>query len=145
MAKVLTLNEILTLIENAKSKEEKLKLIEKHNSLALRDILKGSLDDSIQWILPPGTPPHKVDEAPTGLHPSTLFQISPRLRYFVAGGPGERLNPARREKLFIEMLESIDPKDGEILVAMKDKQLKKLFPSLTKNLVKSAFPNLIVK
>ena len=31
------------------------------------------------------------------------------------------------------------------VIAMKDKQLKRLFPCLTKNLVKAVFPNLIVK
>ena len=146
MAKVLTIHEILTMVQNAPNKEARVELIKKHNCLALRDVLKGGLDDSITWILPTGSPPYKKDDkSPVGLHPSTLHRQSPRLRYFIAGGPGERLTPAKRERLFIEVLESIDPRDAELLIAMKDKQLKKLFPCLTKNLVKAVFPNLIVK
>jgi hypothetical protein len=146
MAKILTVSEILDLVQGAATKDERVALIKKHNCLALRDVLKGGLDDSITWILPTGSPPYKKDDkSPVGLHPSTLHRQSPRLRYFIAGGPGERLTPAKRERLFVEVLESIDPRDAELLIAMKDKQLKRLFPCLTKNLVKAVFPNLIVK
>lgn len=146
MAKVLLIAEILDMVQGASTKEERIELIKKHNCLALRDVLKGGLDDSITWILPTGTPPYKKDDkSPSGLHPSTLHRQSPRLRYFITGGPGERLTPSKRERLFIEILESIDPRDAELLIAMKDKQLKKLYPCLTKPLVKAVFPNLIVK
>jgi hypothetical protein len=146
MAKVLTIHEILTLVQDAPNKEARIALIKQHNCLALRDVLKGGLDDSITWILPPGAPPYrKESDQPVGLSPSTLHRQSPRLRYFIAGGPGERLTPAKREKLFIEILESIHPTDAELLIAMKAKQLKKLYPCLTKLLVKAVFPNLIVK
>ena len=146
MAKVLTIHEILTMVQNAPNKEARVELIKKHNCLALRDVLKGGLDDSITWILPPGAPPYRKDkQQPVGLSPSTLHKQSPRLRYFIAGGPGERLVAAKREKLFIEILESVHPTEAELLIAMKDKQLKKLYPCLTKPLVKAVFPNLIVK
>tara|TARA_B110000977_G_scaffold198721_1_gene284227 strand:- start:3534 stop:3974 length:441 start_codon:yes stop_codon:yes gene_type:complete len=146
MAKVLTIHEILTLVQEASTKQDRVALIKKHNCLALRDVLKGGLDDSITWILPPGAPPYrKDDDQPVGLSYSTLHKQSPRLRYFIAGGPGERLTPAKREKLFIEVLESIHPTDAELLIAMKSKQLKKLYPCLTKLLVQAVFPNLIVK
>lgn len=146
MAKILTIHEILTLVQAAPNKEARVELIKKHNCLALRDVLKGGLDDSITWILPPGAPPYRKDkEQPVGLSYSTLHKQSPRLRYFIAGGPGERLAAAKREKLFIEILESVHPTEAELLIAMKDKQLKKLYPCLTKLLVKAVFPNLIVK
>lgn len=146
MAKTLTVSEIFDLVQAAANKEERIALIRKHNSLALRDVLKGSLDDSIQWLLPTGAPPYRKDiKAPIGLSPSTLHRQSPRLRYFVVGGPGERLTPTKRERLFVEILESIDSRDAELLIAMKDKQLKKLFPCLTKILVTAVFPKLIVK
>ena len=146
MAKVLTIHEILTMVQNAPNKEARVELIKKHNCLALRDVLKGGLDDSITWILPSGAPPYRKDKGqPVGLSHSTLHKQSPRLRYFIAGGPGERLVAAKREKLFIEILESVHPTEAELLIAMKDKQLKKLYPCLTKLLVKAVFPNLIVK
>lgn len=146
MAKLLLISEILQLIQDAKTKDQRIELIKKHNSLALRDVLKGGLDDAITWILPAGTPPYRQQESKiAGMTYSTLQRQSPRLRYFIAGGPGEKLQPAKREKLFIELLESVHISEAELIIAMKDKQLKKLYPCLTKPLVAAVFPNLIEK
>ncbi len=135
------------MVQDAKTKDERLELIKKHNCLALRDILKGGLDDSITWIIPLGSPPFKrpEKETPIGLTPSNLHRSSSKLRYFIAGGPGEKLQPTRREKLFIDLLESIHVREADLVIAMKDKQLKKLYPCLTKQLIKSAYQTLIVK
>ena len=146
MAKLLLISEILGMVQAASTRAERIELLKKHNCLALRDILKGGLDESLVWILPKGEPPYKKDEKqPIGLSPSTLQKQSPRLRYFVAGGPGERLTSSRRERIFINVLESIHPREAELLIAVKDRQLKKLYPCLTKQLVEAVFPNLIVK
>ena len=48
-----------------------------------------------------------------------------------------------REKYFASILERIDAKDAEIVVAMKDKKLTELFPTVTKDLIKEAIPGLI--
>ena len=146
MAKLLLISEILQMVQDAPNKEARIELIKKHNCLALRDVLKGGLDESLTWILPKGAPPYKKEEGqPIGLSPSSLQKQSPRLRYFVAGGPGDRLVPAKRERIFINVLESIHPRDAELLIAVKDRQLKKLYPCLTKALVEAVFPNLIEK
>lgn len=146
MAKLLLISEILSMVQAAATKAERIELIKKHNCLALRDVLKGGLDESLTWILPKGTPPYRTEDGqPKGLSPSTLHKQSPRLRYFVAGGPGERLTPAKRERIFINVLESVHPDEAKLLIAMKDRQLKKLYPCLTKSLVEAVFPNLIVK
>ena len=146
MAKLLLISEILQMVQDAPNKEARIELIKKHNCLALRDVLKGGLDDSIAWIIPAGEPPfRKNDNKIKGITYSTLHRQSPRLRYFIAGGPGEKLQQAKRERLFIELLESVHIDEANLLIAMKDKQLKKLYPCLTKLLVKAVFPNLIVK
>jgi len=146
MAKLLLISEILDIVQSAKTKAERIELLQKHNCLALRDILKGGLDESLTWILPSGAPPYKKEKnQPIGLSPSTLYKQSPRLRYFVAGGPGEKLHSTKRERMFINVLESVHPREAELLIAMKDRQLKKLYPCLTKQLVQAVFPNLIVK
>jgi hypothetical protein len=144
MAMLITIPEILAKVEKAESREDKIKLMQEYNCLALRDVLRGSFDSSITFILPEGTPPYRKQDVALGLTFSNLRKQTPKLRYFVQGGPGENLIPSKREKLFIEILESIHPTEAEVLIAMKDKQLKKLYPSLTKELVESAFPKLIV-
>ena len=56
-----------------------------------------------------------------------------------AGNPN--LKPARREYLFIELLESLHPSEADLLLQVKDKKIK--CRGLTYNLVKETFPNLI--
>ena len=56
-------------------------------------------------------------------------------------GGNPNLKQARREYLFIEMLESIHSLEAELLLQIKDKKIK--CKGLTYNLVKETFPELI--
>ena len=49
----------------------------------------------------------------------------------------------QREKIFTDFLKSINPKDAELMVAMKDKDLTSIFPTLNKELAKEVFPNYV--
>lgn len=141
--KNLTIHEILTRVSTRQTKEERVAVLKEHNCLALRDVLKGGFDDTIQFILPEGEPPY--EPAPEMNPPSTLYKMSKQFRYFAVGGPGERLPRARVEQMFIRVLESIHPKDAELVIAVKDKQLAGKYRGLSKKLVQETFPTLIVK
>jgi len=138
-------HEILEKASEAKSKKEKIAVLHEHNCLALRDILRGAYDDLIEFILPEGEPPYEKDDAPAGYSRSSLMNQTRKFRYFVKGGPGERVNPLRREKMFIEILESVHPQEAELVVLMKNKKLNGTYKGITKKLVQEAFPNLIKK
>ena len=73
-------------------------------------------------------------------NPTYLYGLIRKLYLFVEGG-NPNLKPARREYLFIEMLESIHPQEAELLLQVKDKKLK--CRGLTYNLVKETFPELL--
>lgn len=134
--------EILNKVSEAKTKKEKIKLLkEQDNNWALKDILRGSYDDAVQWILPTGKAPY--DPAPEESHPSSWYQHNRKLENFVKGGPGERLKSYQREKIFLDILESIHPSDAELLVQMINKKLE--VKGITKALVKEAYPKLILK
>lgn len=143
----LMIHEVLEKVAEAQTKQEKIEILRQNNSLALRDVLRGAFDDMIEFILPKGAPPFNVDDAPVGYTSSSLQRQTKKFRYFVKGGPGEQVQPSRRERMFIEILESIHPKEAELIIRMKDKKLietnKAHYKGLTKNLVKEAFPNLI--
>ena len=139
--KNLTIHEILTRVGTRKTKEERIEVLKEYNCLALRDILKGGFDDEIQFLLPEGEPPY--EPAPERNPPTTLHKMSKKFRYFAVGGPGERLPKARVEKMFIQVLEAIDPRDAKLVIAMKDKNLD--YRGLNKKLVSEAFPGLISK
>jgi hypothetical protein len=139
--KNLTIHEILTRVGTRKTKEERIEVLKEYNCLALRDILKGGFDEEIQFLLPEGEPPY--EPAPERNPPTTLHKMSKKFRYFAVGGPGERLPKARVEKMFIQVLEAIDPRDAKLVIAMKDKKLD--YRGLNKKLVSEAFPGLISK
>jgi hypothetical protein len=139
----LTIHEMLKKVVSQTAKADKVKMLKEYNCLALRDILKGSYDDEIQFLMPEGEPPYEPasDRNP----PSSLHKMSKRFKYFAVGGPGERINKARVENMFIEVLEGIHPDDAKLVIAMKDKKVKSLYKGLTKNVVMEAFPKLISK
>lgn len=143
----LMIHEILEKAAEASSKEEKIKILQENNNLALRDILRGGMDDSIQFNLPEGKPPHE-DPEKMGYSRNALYNQTKRFKYFVKGGPGDNMLPAKRERMFINILESIHPKEGELVLLMKDKRLIKSnnsahYSGITKKLVQEAFPGLI--
>jgi len=136
----ISLVNILEDVAKAKNKKEKKEVLLKHgNNGALKEILKYTYDPNIKFLLPPGNPPYNsvVDETE---NPTYLYGLVRKLYLFVEGG-NPNLKPQRREYLFIELLESIHPKEAEILLQMKDKKLK--CNGLTYNLVKETFPRLI--
>lgn len=144
MAKKLLITEVLELVGKAESRKDKLALLREHNSLELRDILKGAFDDTVQFLLPPGVPP--IDEKEKRLYDKTrLMSETKKFRYFVKGGPGEQVNRVRREKMFIDILYRIDSKEIPLVCHMKDKTLDGVYKGLTKKLVAEAFPGLIIR
>ena len=144
MAKRILVSEVLELVAKTDSKKEKIEILRKHNSLELRDVLKGAFDDSVQFILPKGKPP--IDENEKKKYDKThLVHETKKFRYFVKGGPGEQVNALRRERMFVDVLYRIDSREADLICKMKDKELDGVYKGLTKKLVQEAFPGLIFK
>jgi hypothetical protein len=141
--KYVSISEILNQVSLAKTKEEKIQLLKAHNSLALRDILRASFDDSIVFLLPEGNPPFKSYVSMEGITPTDLKRSTTQFTYFVKGGKGSALSQAKREKMFIALLEGINPGDAEVVCAMKEKKLQEKFPGISKDLIKEVWPKLI--
>tara|TARA_B110000503_G_scaffold47345_1_gene77167 strand:+ start:17710 stop:18156 length:447 start_codon:yes stop_codon:yes gene_type:complete len=139
-----TLDEILKSVSTKRTKEEKIQVLRENNSLGLRDVLKGAFDDSIIFIIPPGSPPYTPWEKQNP--PARLRKASRQFRYFVSGGPGSNMQKSKVEIMFIRLLESLVKEEAEVVIAMKDKLLQERYnKSLTKKLVAEAFPGLISK
>lgn len=139
------ISEILTEANNKATRDETVKVLKQHNSLGLRDVLRASFDDTIVFDLPQGAPKYQSPESTDGTMPSNLIRRTGELAYLVKGGPGKNLHPARREALFIGLIEGIDPRDADMLILMKDKKLSTKWTNITKEAVKLAFPTLIKK
>ena len=133
--------EVLELVEKANKKEEKINILKSNESWALKDVLRATYDDAIQFLLPGGKPPYTPSQE--GSIPSTLLKQNVQFKFFVKGGPGEKMLPVKRERIFINVLEAVHPNDAELLVKMINKE--SLGKGITKKLVQEAFPGLITK
>lgn len=130
--------EILEEASKLKSEKDKIEYLRQHeDNNALMTILAGAYYDGVKWNLPPGEPPYKPCDP---INAETFLYGEVRRLYLFCEG-GAALSNLRRESLFVEMLESVHPKDALILLAMKEKKLP--YKGLTKSLISKAFPGLI--
>ena len=132
------ISEIATKINNAKDKPRKLKVLQDHDSVALRQVLKGAFDPSIKWLLPKGDVPYKVNDAPLGTDHTILSQEAKRLYLFIEGGDNS-LSQNKREMTFVQMLEGLSAEEAEFLIAVVNKKVNNKYKGFTANLVKEAF------
>ena len=134
--------EIINKISTAKTKQEKVKLLKEHESWALKDLLRCIYDDTIQFLLPGGTPPYTPHNISASPAPNSFNRLHKNLTYYVKGGQAEKIKSYKREKMFIDMLESVHPDESVLLIDMMNKKPVK---GITKKLVEEAYPNLIKK
>ena len=111
------------------------KTIEKYKgNAALRLIFEHAFLEEKKFALPEGEPPFKKDAAPMGMAPANLYQEVRKLYVFCRTD----LNPLRKETLFIQLLENVHPREAELIIAIKDQKLNKMFPKVTHKLVADA-------
>lgn len=135
-------HEVLDKVVKAQSRPDKIKILqEQKDNWALKDILRGTFDDAIQWELPTGPVPY--EPAPHNSHPSEWAQHNKKLAYFARGGRGKEMLKIKKEKMFLDILETVHPRDAELLVGMINKKMP--IKGITKKLVQEAYPDLILK
>ena len=135
----LLLNEVLQKVSNAKTKAQKIKLLQQMNSPSLRAILIANFDESVISMLPDGDVPYEKNEAPEGTEHTQLVQEYRKLYLFFKGGAN--ISQTRRETLFIQLLEGLHEKEAEVLTLMKDRKIGKRW-KITRQCVEEAFPQI---
>ena len=132
--------EILEEFEKATNKSQRKEVLLKYSDVtALLDILRGTFDDALEFNLPKGRPPY-TPNLPESV-PSSLHKKHRDFGLFVKGAVADSTPAWKRERKFIEILESIHPADAELVLSMVEKKSPVKF--LTKKLVQEAFPTLI--
>jgi hypothetical protein len=128
-------------VEKTSKKADKIRILHENSSPTLKAILGYTYDPTVEWLLPDGIPPHKPMEEvqDAGI---TLGTASRQFYLFVKGSTDtqKNLKQIRREQLFIQLLESVDPDEVKILLGMKERKLP--YKGVTRKLVAEAFPNL---
>jgi len=130
--------EILKKASEITNENERIDWLRKNNSVALESMLRGAYDPKIVWLLPEGIPPYKPNDLVDQHH--RLFTEARKLYLFIEGG-NPNLKQVRREQLFIELLETVDPEDAKLLLSVKEKHIP--YPGVTIEVVTKAFPNIL--
>lgn len=136
----LLLSEVFQKVSNAKTKAEKIKILQDNSTQALRSLLIWNYDESVVSLIPEGEVPYTPNEAPAGTEHTVLEKEYVKLYYFIKGGNNE-LKQFRREQMFIQMLEGLHSSEAELLCLVKDGQLQKKY-RITKAVVEEAFPQI---
>ncbi len=130
--------EVLDKMNKQRSKAEKIQTLRDNDSWALKDILRGSMDSTIEWNLPEGAPPYTPCEEHN--HPAHLTKENKKFAYLIKGGKGDHMPAYKRERVFIGILEGINPRDAELVVDMVQKKPPK---GISRPIVEEAFPGLL--
>ena len=135
----LLMHEVLQKVSNAKTKKEKIKLMQEFNTNALRMLFIINFDDSVVSLLPPGDVPYTPNEAPDGTQHTILEKEARLLHHFFKGG--SNVSQVKREQMFVQMLEGLSAGEADVLIKAKDKQIGKRW-KITKAAVSEAFPSI---
>ena len=100
------LGEIMLDVKEAKSVGEKIKILQKNDSRELRGILELTYDNRLTWALPEGNPPYQpLDKSMD--NQGMLYSEMRRMYVFLEGKAN--VSQARREQMFVQILETLDP------------------------------------
>jgi hypothetical protein len=134
--------EIFDEFEEASSKKEKMDVIGKNLSKALHDVLLLTFHPDYQWKVNDMPDNYKIPDTKPGISHCQLGTEIRKLYLFRAGDPtAENLNPRKQNELLIQLLESLEPREAEVVIGIfrKDQGVK----GLTYKFVKEAFPNML--
>jgi hypothetical protein len=138
-----SISEIIDEACSIKGVDEKVEWLIKNDSVPLRMVLQCTYDKKrVNWLIPDSPPPWNKNEFEDEAK-SLLFTEARRLKIFIEGGGYENLNKAKRETLFIQLLQDIDNDDAYKLAHHSISQ--KPFKGLTTKTINKAFPNLIAE
>jgi len=132
--------EVIVEAGKKRSKAEKVECLKQNESWALKDILRGTYDDAVQWLVPVGAPPYTPNKEEST--PSNLIRQNTQFKYLVDSRDARNVLKAKRENIYIRLLESIHPLDAEIVINMVS---KKSIKGISKSVVQEAYPGLIQK
>jgi len=137
------LYEVFDDFEKAKNKKERMDIIGSNLSKLLVDVLELTYHPQIQWMVKELPENYKI---PTDMLPGitydTLHSTIRKMYMFRLDDPtAASLTEKRRTELLIRMLESIEPRETEIILGIfqKDQHVK----GLDYKFIKEAFPNLL--
>lgn len=86
-----------------------------------------ALNPNFTTGLPEGAPPYKPSDAPMALAEIELLHLAPKLYVLYTN----EARPIRKEENLVSWLEKLNPTEAEMLIAIKDKKLHKIYKKVS--------------
>ena len=158
--------EVLDLANAQKTNAKKVEVLRNYEHDCVKMVFVWNFDSSVVSLLPPGPVPYGETNAQTtfagtlsdnivreaaggesatgqdldGRNKTSIRREYQNFYHFVKGG-NDTLSTTRREMMFIQMLEGLHPREAEILVLIKDKDLGTKY-NISLDNVKQAYPQM---
>lgn len=137
------LYEVFDEFEKAKTKKERMEIIGKNLSKTLVDVLKFTFHPDMRWKVKELPENYRIpNDVLPGLTYDSLNSQLRRIYIFAEGNEtAEALTEKRRNDLLFQLLNSLEPREAEILMGIfrKDQGVK----GLDYKFVKEAFPQML--
>lgn len=134
--------EILSEIDNTNSKNTKKEILLNNNTPYLQNLLYLTFHPDVHFYPSSFPKEYKAPDTAPGISFSDLQSELKRVYLFQKGNEiADKLTEEKRTILLLQMLESFEPREAEVLINMFKKDLKTR--GLTYNLVKETFPTLL--
>lgn len=139
----LAIYEILDEFKAAPTRSDKIRVLRENDSKALRYVLYLTFHPSIQFYTTEFPHYYKPNtDSQQGFSWSHLGIEMRRIPAFIKDHPTSiPLTAQKKEELLTQLLEALEPREAEIVIAMFRKQLPAV--DLTQDLVNEAFPNFL--
>ena len=138
-----SISEILAEAASKNKKADRVAILQKNSSAALKKVLGFAYDPRVVFALPEG---NILDEAINFANKADDLQGAlynrARMLDYVIQTPTNKSKPIERERIFFQLLESVDPDDARLLIAIKDKKLPEQYSKVSKEVVAEAFPGI---
>ena len=147
------MSEVFQRVSNAKTKAEKVKILQEYKSPALTKLLLCNFASSIRFCFPTGETPFTPNEVPAGIEHQYLYNEHKHIEKFIAkkvngivyygcsNGPRPRIQQLKKEHLWMQLLENLHQDEAKVMDLIKDKKLTSKY-KITKQNVIDAFPEL---
>lgn len=147
------ISEVLQRVSNAKTKAQKVEILQEYKSDALTKVLLCNFADTVTFVFPNGKTPYTPLDRPKGVEHQRLFTEQRLLDKFIkktvggvtyfgcSGTTKPRIQQIKKEHMWIQLLEALHVEEAELLDLVKDKQITTRY-KITKQNVIDAFPEL---
>ena len=135
--------EVLDEFELAENKKDRMSVIERNLSKTLVEVFELTYHPNYEWLIKEMPDNYKI---PNDILPGiSTAQLSNQIRkmYMFRKGDetAEKLTPQKRNELLLQILESLEPREAEVIIGIFHKDLG--VKGLNYKFIKEAFPNLL--